>query len=155
MQQVIELVNRPLKLHPVKKTAEAEGLFGVIDLLDLHNLNPEEIVLGKVSAACGRAAMEYIAEAAHLALEGKVKAIATAPINKEATVQAGYGEMGHLEFPARVTHTVEYATMLVSGRLRVVHLTTHHSLRQNCSLVTKERIFGRLKLTQDSFRRGG
>jgi len=155
MQEAIKLVNRPLKLHPIKTTTELKGQFGVIDLLDLHNLDRKEVVIGQVCGACGKAAMEYITKAAQLALQGEVNAIVTAPINKEATIQAGYGDVGHLEFLARLTLATEYATMLVSGPLRVVHLTTHHSLRHACELVTRERILAKLKLTHDSFRKWG
>jgi len=155
MQEAIGLVNEPLKLHSVKGEAEVDGQLGIIDLLDLHNLDRREVFLGEVCAACGRAAMEYITKAARLALEGRVKAIVTAPISKEATKRAGYGEMGHLEFLAGITGATECATMLVTGPLRVVHLTTHHSLRHACDLVTKERILARLELTHSTFRQWG
>ena len=56
-----------------------------------------------------------------------------------------------MEFLARISRTSEYATMLVSGTLRVVHLTTHYSLKEACVLVTKERILARLKLTFEFF----
>jgi len=151
IQEAIKLTNKALKLCPVQTAVEVDGQFGTIDLFDLHNLDRKEVVKGQVCEACGRAAMEYIAKAARLALEGKVKALVTAPISKEATGQAGYGEVGHLEFLAGLTGATEYATMLVTGPLRVVHLTTHHSLRDACDLVTRERILARLKLTHDSF----
>jgi 4-hydroxythreonine-4-phosphate dehydrogenase len=155
IKETIKLLKSPLKLNPVKTADEAKGRFGVIDLLDLQNIDPKEVITGRICVACGRAAMEYIAKAADLALQSEVKAIVTAPINKEATMQAGYGDVGHLEFLARLTHATEYATMLATGPLRVVHLTTHHSLRQACDLVTRERILARLKLTHDSFQRWG
>jgi 4-hydroxythreonine-4-phosphate dehydrogenase len=155
LKDTISLVKSPLKLHPVKTVADLEGRYGVIDLLDLHNLDRREVVVGQVCKACGKAAMEYISKATELALQGEVQAVVTAPINKEATKQAGYGDVGHLEFLARLTGATEYATMLVTGKLRVVHLTTHHSLRDACSLVTKERVLARLKLTHDSFQKWG
>lgn len=155
MQETMKLVNGPLKLHPIQTTAELKGQFGVIDLLDLHNLDWREVVIGQVCGACGKAAMEYTAKAAELALQDKVKAVVTAPLNKEATIQAGYGDVGHLEFLARLTHATEYATMLISGSLRAVHLTTHHSLKDACELVTKERILAKLRLTDNSFRKWG
>jgi len=111
--------------------------------------------LGQVCGACGKAAMEYIVEAVRLAMDGRIKALVTAPINKEATKQAGYGEVGHLEFLAALTGATEYATMLVIGPLRVVHLTTHYSLRDACDLVKKDRILSKLNLTYDSFRQWG
>ncbi len=151
----IELLKSPLKLHTIEKVTEVKGEFGTIDLLDLHNLNQAEVILGQICAPCGRAAMEYIAKAAELTLAGKVKALVTAPISKEATKLAGYQDMGHLEYLAHITGASEYATMLVTGPLSVVHLTTHYSLKDACKLVTKERILAKLKLTHDSFLKWG
>ena len=155
MHKTIELLKSPLKLHTIEEVAEVKGEFGTIDLLDLHNLNQTEVILGRICAPCGRAAMEYIAKAAELTLAGKVKALVTAPINKEATKLAGYQDMGHLEYLAHITGAPEYATMLVTGPLSVVHLTTHYSLKDACKLVTRERILAKLKLTHDSFLKWG
>ncbi len=155
MAAIIKLLDSPLTLNPVETTDEVRGESGGIDIIDLHNLDRKEVIVGKVDAACGKAAMEYIEKAAELTLKGKVAAMVTAPINKEATIQAGYGDLGHLEFLARLTRATEYAGMLVSGSLRVVHLTTHHSLLDACGLVTKERILARLKLTHESFHKWG
>ncbi|MFC1861774.1 4-hydroxythreonine-4-phosphate dehydrogenase PdxA [Chloroflexota bacterium] len=155
MSGAIKLLDSPLKLQPVNEPGEVKGEFGSIDLIDLKNLDQSEIIVGHICGPCGKAAMEYISQAAQLAIAGKVKVVVTTPINKEATIQAGYGDVGHLEFFARITQASEYATMLVSGSLRVVHLTTHHSLKDACELVTKERIFAKLRLTHDSFGQWG
>lgn len=155
MSEVIKSLSSSLRLRPVKLLDEVKGEFGTIDLIDLQNLDMREVILGQVCRACGKAAMEYIAEAAQLALQGRVKAVVTAPISKEATMKAGYGDVGHLEFLARLTQATEYATMLVSGPLRVVHLTTHYSVKDACELVTKQRILAKLRLTYDSFRQWG
>lgn len=155
LAHTIHWLNTPSKLNIVSAPDKTKGQYGAIDVLDLHNLEVKEVKVGKICKACGKAAMEYIAAAAELALQGKVPALVTAPINKEATVQAGYGDIGHLEYLARVSHATEYATMLVSGKLRAVHLTTHHSLRDACNLVTRERVLARIKLTDTSFRKWG
>ncbi len=68
---------------------------------------------------------------------------------------AGYPGLGHLEYLAQATGTKEYATMLATGNLRCVHLTTHYSLRGACDQVKKDRIVACLKLTHDSFCRWG
>ena len=122
-----------------------------LNIVDLKNLSPLEVKIGKTSAACGKASVEYIIKAAQLALHHKIDAIVTAPINKESTTLAGFGELGHLELLAHYTDTKEYATMLVSDNLRVVHLTTHYSLKEAASRVKKELILARLKLTQNCF----
>jgi 4-hydroxythreonine-4-phosphate dehydrogenase len=155
MREAIALTGSPLALRAVNKVSEAGGGHAAIDILDLHNIDRGEFTRGKICPSCGAAAMEYISRAVGLALSGEVRALVTAPINKEATRRAGYGELGHLEYIARLTGASEYATMLVSGPLRVVHLTTHYSLREACNFVTRERILARLKLTQCSFRDWG
>ena len=124
-------------------------------VLDLHNLAPADIVTGTVCPACGKAAMENIAAAADLALRGEVQAIVTAPINKESISRAGYKDTGHLEYLARITGAKDYATMLAAGPLRVVHLTTHYSLKEACSMVRKDFILARLELIHRSFQQWG
>jgi len=155
LRHTLEILDSPLKLHQVGTASEAEGMSGTIDILDLHNLDNEEVVPGHVSAVCGKAAMEYIEKAAGLALAGEVRAMTTAPINKEAIMAAGYSDTGHMKFLTRLTSTTEYAAMLVTGRLRVVHLSDHYSLKDACGLVTRDRILAKLKLTHDSFRQWG
>jgi 4-hydroxythreonine-4-phosphate dehydrogenase len=151
MRRAVALVAGGTQLRRVANPGEATGQLGTIDLVDLGNLAETELTYGQVSAACGRAAMEFIAHAATLATSGQVRAMVTAPINKEAAALAGYTDVGHLEFLARLTGATRYATMLVSGRLRAVHLTTHHSLAEACRLVTRDRVLSRLELTHDSF----
>jgi 4-hydroxythreonine-4-phosphate dehydrogenase len=155
IQETIKLTGRPMKLHPVMRVDEIRGESSIVDLLDLHNLDRAEITIGQICPACGRAALEYVSKAVELAQKGEVKALVTAPINKEAARQAGCGEIGHLEYIAKLIGATEYATMLVSGPLRVVHLTTHYPLRRACDLVTRERILARLKLTNSSFQGWG
>ena len=155
MADMIGLLGSGIELHPVNMVDEVKGKPGTIDLLDLHNLDRGEVTFGRVSPACGRAAMQYVVRAAELIINNTVKAMVTAPINKEAITQAGCEDTGHLEFLARLTHATEYAGMLVTGPLRVVHLTTHYSLKDACELVTKERILARLWLIHDSFRQWG
>jgi 4-hydroxythreonine-4-phosphate dehydrogenase len=155
MQKAITLVKSQAVLHPIAGVEEAASQYGVIDLFDLHNLDEKEVTVGKVCRACGKASVDYIIKAAQLVLHHEVDAIATAPINKEATRLAGCGELGHLELLAHYTGTKEYAIMLVSEPLRVVHLTTHYSLKEAVGCVTRERILARLKLIQDSFESWG
>ncbi len=155
LQQAIKLAGSTLKLRSCEAAPGARSEYGVIDLLDMKNLDAEEITAGQVSAACGKAAMEYIEKAAHLALEKEVSAMATAPINKEAVIAAGYQDTGHMKFLTRITSTAEYAAMLVTGKLRVVHLTDHYSLKEACEMVTRDRILSKLKLTDSSFKKWG
>jgi 4-phospho-D-threonate 3-dehydrogenase / 4-phospho-D-erythronate 3-dehydrogenase len=115
---------------------------GDIEMVDLANIDVERHGRGRVSAQVGRAAYEYLEHATRLALEGKVGAIVTAPLNKEALSQAGWIGVGHTELLARFAGVPDksVAMMLASNRLRVVHVSTHVSLRRAIELATAERI---------------
>jgi 4-hydroxythreonine-4-phosphate dehydrogenase len=126
-----------------------------IDVLDLANVDPEDWAWGKLSAGSGQAAMEYIRRAMELTDAGVTAGIVTAPINKEATTLAGYTELGHMEVFAKAYRAPNQATMLVSGSLRCVHLSTHYSLRQALDRITRERVLQRLVTTHEDFRRWG
>jgi 4-phospho-D-threonate 3-dehydrogenase / 4-phospho-D-erythronate 3-dehydrogenase len=127
-----------------------EAKDNAINIIDLRNVDAH-FQPRRIAANIGKASMEYIETAARFAMEHKIDAMVTAPINKEATMLGGYADVGHLEYLARLTGAKEYATMLVSGRLRTIHLTTHHSLRDACNMVTRERVVARLKLSHSSF----
>ena len=155
MGQAVELTRASLTVREVE-SAEGAGMApGIVDIVDPHNLNPEDVVVGQVTPACGKAAMEWVTRAAELALSGQVAALATAPVNKEAASLAGYKAIGHMELLQELSGAPDVATMLMTGRLWVVHLTTHRSLRRACYYVTKDLILGKLRLTHDSFVEAG
>jgi 4-hydroxythreonine-4-phosphate dehydrogenase len=100
---------------------------GVVDCIDLK-LIPADLPWGRLSILAGDAAYQYLVVAANLAMEGKVAAICTAPINKEALQAAGHKFPGHTELLAHLTGTPEVSMMLTTPRLKVLHVTTHIGL---------------------------
>ena len=127
------------------------GAKGSVDVLDLENLDYKNVPSGKVSAAAGKASVEWILEAGNLATEKRIQAIVTAPINKEACTLAGYKDIGHMEIFQSQSGATEVATMLMADTLRVVHLTTHRSLRIACDYVTRENVLAKIVLTHENF----
>jgi len=151
MEQAVSITGLPVKIKEVNDPAAAGLEPGVIDVVDIHNLNPEDITVGEINPTCGQAAMEWVTKAGELALAGVVDALATAPLNKEAASLAGYKSIGHMELLQELSKSPLVATMLMAKNLRVVHLSTHRSLSRACELVKKDRIFDYLKLTHESF----
>src|SRR5437899_7202807 len=80
---------------------------------------------GVLSAAAGRAAYESILRAVDDARNGRVAAIATAPVNKEAFRLAGLPWSGHTDLLAHLTGASHVAMMFHSEPLRVVLATVH------------------------------
>ena len=105
-------------------------------LLDVHQLEPSQFTVGKLSAACGSAALEYVRTATQLCLDGEADAMVTAPLNKEAVSLTGQGFTGHTEFIADLSKAAESWMLLVNDHLRVIHVSTHRSLRSACELDT-------------------
>ncbi|MCI6037494.1 MAG: 4-hydroxythreonine-4-phosphate dehydrogenase PdxA [Clostridiales bacterium] len=120
-------------IRSIGKPEEAVGEPGTIECVDLHALAPEKYQYGQVSAACGEAAFQYVVKAIEYAQAGRVAGVVTAPINKEALHLAGHYYSGHTEIFADYTHTPHYAMLLMSGKLRVIHCTTHVSMGRSWS----------------------
>lgn len=138
-------------VDPVLAGADAQSLY----LYDLDNVDPESFTLGRLSGMCGRAAYEAIDVAISLAMDGVVDATVTAPINKEAFRLAGVPYAGHTEIFADRTGSTTYAMMLVHRSLRVVHISTHVSLREACDRVSRDRVERVIHLADDAVRRFG
>ena len=120
-------------------------------LLDVRQLEPSQFTVGKLSAACGSAALEYVRTAAQLCLDGQADAMVTAPLNKEAVSLTGQSFTGHTEFIADLSEAAESWMLLVNDRLRVIHVSTHRSLRSACELDTP-RILRTIQLGNEALR---
>ena len=155
LRNAVAQVGAALEIVPVESPDSATHDPGVVAVLDPGNLDLASVHPGRLSAEAGRAAVEWALQAGELCLSGAVGAMATAPINKEAARLAGYEEVGHMELLQRLSGADKVATMLISGGLRVVHLTTHRSLRRACDAVTKESVLSMVALTDESFRAWG
>ena len=155
MQQAVSMTGLPLSINRTDDPTTAGENPAAVDVVDIGNLNPEDISVGQLSVACGKAAMEWVSKAGQLAMAGVVDGLATAPLNKEAASLAGYEAIGHMELLQELSGAKTVATMLMAKNLRVVHLTTHRSLRVACDYVKQDRILDYLRLTDDNFRKWG
>ena len=84
IEQALEIADVHLRINLLETPEDGVYEEGILNLIDLNNVDMQKFAFGKVSGMCGRAAYEYIAKSIELANEGKVDAVATAPINKEA-----------------------------------------------------------------------
>jgi len=155
MKIAVKIADLSLSVNPVSKVEDCKFELGGIDVLDLENIDLGRLRMGRADAMCGKASLEYVEKAVELALNGVIHAIATAPISKEAVNKAGYSYAGHTEFLADLTGTLDYAMMLIAGRLRVSHVTTHISLSEACRLIKRDRIVKVIRLTHEALKNLG
>ena len=103
---------------------------------DLLAVDADSILPGQVSAACGRAAYQYVTAAIDAALANEVNAIATGPIHKEALHAAGIPFPGHTEILADMTKSPRTCMMLTSDAITCSLVTVHVGYREVPALLT-------------------
>lgn len=154
-EQVIKICNLNLKLNVVNDPAEGIYQHGIIDVLDLKNIDPVQFKFNQVTAMTGKASFEYVAEVIELALAAKIDATITGPIHKEALQAGGYNYAGHTEIFAERTKTSKYSMMLADGDFRVVHVSTHVSLTEAIQRVKKPRVLEVIQLGLEALQKMG
>lgn len=155
MENAIRITNANLRIHAIESPKDGDFSEGVLNLIDLANVDMAQFAFGKVNGMCGKAAYEYIAKSIELANGGEVEAVATTPINKESLRAGGIDFIGHTEIFGALTNTKDPLTMFETNGMRVFFLTRHVSLREMLDLITKDRIKDYVKRCLEALRKLG
>ncbi|TCO76876.1 4-hydroxythreonine-4-phosphate dehydrogenase PdxA [Marinisporobacter balticus] len=151
MEDAIRVVRaKDITLHKIADVKEAKFQYGVIDVYHLDLVDMSKHEYGKVSVMAGEAAFQCVKTVIELAMEKKIDVTVTNALNKEAINLAGHHYSGHTEIYAALTGTSNYSMMLAHDDLRVVHVSTHVSLREACDRVKKQRVYDVIKLAHDA-----
>ena len=164
-EQARKFVGREdIVIHRCEKVSDALFTPGTIDVLHLDLIEDiSKFEMAKVSVEGGNAAFQCVKKVIELAMAGEVDATCTNALNKEAMNKAleyyhgeksdGYTHFdGHTEIYATYTHTKKYTMMLAHENLRVVHVSTHVSLREACDRVKKDRVLDCIRIANDGCR---
>lgn len=155
LSDAVNFCESPLKLIEIKNINESKGEFKSIEYIDLKKIGNQGWKYKCANAQCGEAAFSYIMRAISEAMSGNVDAIVTAPISKDALNMAGHIYSGHTEILADYTGTTNYAMLLMDGKLRVIHISTHCSLKEACNRVKKERVLDVIRLADKAMMQFG
>ncbi len=155
MAQACGIARVNLSTRQIQQSDEARFEFGTMDVLDQKSVDVQRLVHGRVCKMAGEAAFRAVVKVIELAMHKTIDATVTAPINKASINLAGHDYAGHTEIYAHYTDTPDYCMMLADGNLRVVHVSTHVSLRQACDLVTRERVLKVIRLANDACKKLG
>ena len=136
--------------HPVDDPARGQFAPGTIDVLDPAGAFLQSTAWGRPTPETGRHMEAYITAAVDLAVAGKIAAMVTAPINKEALKMGGSRYTGHTELIAERVGCSRYAMMLAGDRLRVVLVTIHIPLKHVPQVLTREKVQTTLEITAQS-----
>lgn len=163
LEQAAKFVGKPeIKFNACKAVSDAQFVPGTIDVLHLDLVaDVSKFEIGKVSIEGGNAAFQCVRKVIDLALKGEVDATTTNALNKEALNKAlefykgensdGHTHFdGHTEIYATYTGTKKYTMMLAHHDLRVVHVSTHVSLREACDRVKKARVLDVIEIANQA-----
>ncbi len=165
---------KDLKVRAVRRMEDALFEYGTIDVYDMKLVDLCKRVYykdrdalrrqygedadGLIAASdkmCGNAAFQYVKKVIELAMAHEVDATVTNALNKARMNAAGHHYDGHTEIYARFTGTKRYAMMLAHEDFRVIHVSTHVSLREACDRVKKARVLEVIRLAHEECRRIG
>ena len=155
VENAVKITGEDLVVNVVEDPAEGDWREGVLNLIDLDNIDMEKFEFGKVSGMCGKAAFGYIKKSIELAMAGKADAVATTPINKESLRAGEINFIGHTEIFGALTGTEDPMTMFETNGMRVFFLTRHLSLREMLDKITKDRIIDYVIRCTEALRRLG
>ncbi len=131
------------------KLEEAEGP----GILDFGQISAGDYETGTINAATGKAGYRYVTEAIDAALAGKVDAVTTGPLNKEALRMAEIPFPGHTEIFASRTKSERACMLQYSEEIRCVFVTTHIGYAEVPALLTEQRILDVIELAVDAMER--
>lgn len=155
LKEVIQILNLNLEVESVNENDDFETTtFGNIKCIDL-NLLTNNLEFGQINTISGDAAFKYLSKAIDLANSKRIDAICTAPLNKEAMQKAGHLYPGHTEILADLTNTDNYAMMLSSPKLKVIHVTTHVGLVEAINRIEPQRVLDVIKMADVTLQNSG
>lgn len=151
MKAAVKIVGKDdIRINPVHSVGEALFTAGTIDVYDMGLVDMDRLERGKVSVMAGEAAFRYVEKVIQMAMAGEVDGTVTNAFNKEAINLAGHHYSGHTEVYADMTGTKKYTMMLAHENIRVVHVSTHVSLRKACDRVKKERVLEVIRIAHQA-----
>jgi len=128
---------------------------GTLIVLNRRQPLPRNLPMGKLSAEAGRGAYDYLCHAIDDAIAGRLRAIVTAPLNKDAMQAGGIDFPGHTEILAERTGTTDYAMMLANPELRVILVTIHLALADIFKHITIENELTTIRLAHKACLQAG
>jgi len=155
LRRAVDLWRTRTEVVEIDSPEGAEPAPGLIPCIACGSDDVLQVRPGTLDARAGQAAYEAVVTAGRLALEGKVDAVVTAPLQKEALYRAGYDYPGHTELLAELCQAIDFGMMLYLGPdeqilsptgLAVVHVTLHTAMRDVFDSLTEDAVLSKARL---------
>jgi 4-hydroxythreonine-4-phosphate dehydrogenase len=146
-------VGARLEVVPVRQPGEVAPGQAVVPCLPATEADVSAIEPGRVTAAAGRAAYDFLCTAIDRTLAGEADGIVTAPLHKEGLHAAGVRHPGHTEILAERCGVRQFAMVLYDNGLAVAHVTLHMALRDVFAHLSAAAVLDKARLLDGLLRR--
>lgn len=151
MRRAVSLIGADISVRGIADVGHAQCEPGTIDVVDAGEV-PADLEPGFIDVRAGAASFAFVERAIADAISGRIDAIVTAPIHKEAWRTAGVTYPGHTELLADHTGVRDFAMMLFNDDLRVILVSIHVALAEAIKLVTRESVLRTIRLADRAAR---
>jgi len=150
-RRAAETVRSPLLLKRIRDVDEGDYQNGTVNILDLEEPDPSLVPYGAISPASARASVLAIRKVYEISQANTVKAIVSAPLNKQAMKEAGFDFGDECDLMAHLTGAPMPMMLLISDKMRMATLSPLHvPLRQACDNITSQRVLRALEVLHAS-----
>jgi 4-hydroxythreonine-4-phosphate dehydrogenase len=149
LRWAFSLTSSAARVCEVGHPADADSTPDQVPCIAASDQDLSDVVPGRISAAAGRAAFDFLCRAIDLTLAGQAAGIVTAPLHKEGLRAAGLPYPGHTEILAERTGSKHYAMLLSADRLTVAHVTLHMALRDVFQHLSTAAVLEKVRLLED------
>lgn len=133
-------------VQPITQLDEARVTATQIPCLNPSQADLSQVTVGKITAAGGRAAYDFLCYAIDETKAGRADAIVTCPLHKEGLYKAGIRFPGHTEILADRVGIREFGMVLWGDGIAVVHVTLHMALRKVFDNLTRAGVLEKIRL---------
>jgi len=153
LSRAIQIQNLSTTLEVIDKIPEDGYLPKTIFFFPSIQLEVASLRFGQPDRTCGEVMVKYIEEAVKWVRSGRVDAITTCPINKQAINAAGHPFSGHTELLAHFVQASSVAMMFLGSKWKIVLVTTHLPLKDVSRWITANRILSTIRLTDEGMKK--
>ncbi len=138
LERAAKVLGKEIAINRITEPSEAKYMIGTLDVMETGNYNTDAIKWGEIQQLAGQMAYDFIVRSIELGMAGKIDAVSTAPIHKQAIKLCGVKEPGHTEIYQHLTGSRYALTMFSCHKLRVFFVSRHISLRDACNYASKD-----------------
>lgn len=155
MAEAVKITGLSLKIVPRKNWQEISDEEGLLEIFDLHNLDPGDYKMGEVSTLAGKACLEYLKMAVAQVMAGEAQAIVFAPLNKLAMKLGGSSFNAELDYLANLTKTEHYGEINYLQPLWTSRVTSHIGFKEILNHLRPDSILRAIKLLHGTMKKAG